>query len=63
MYSLAIPGSKFFSFFFVKKLRKINLNILTKSIKFTLGKKIPIVLSKNQQNLLGKKTLQVGSGY
>lgn len=55
MYSLAIPGSKFFSFICCQEIGEINPNRLTKLIKLTLGKKIPIFLSKNQQNLLGKK--------
>ncbi len=55
MYSLAIPRSKFFSIFCCQKIEEINPNRLTKLIKLTLGKTIPIILSKNQQNLLGKK--------
>ncbi len=56
-YSFAIHGIKFFSIFCCQKIEEINLNRLNKLIKFTLGKKIAIVLSKNQQIFLGKKNI------
>jgi HD superfamily phosphohydrolase YqeK len=56
-YSFAIHGIKFFSIFCCQKIEEINLNRLTKLIIFTLGKKIAIVLSKNQQKFSGKKNI------